>query len=145
MLNWIAEPCKNILALIPAIRGNRVEIDPPQDHFFVLKTDSGYFVRFHHILPGCRVSPNVKHAARMDNLLIAAAMALFWKGEGPDPASNETIFVEAVRRSAVEYKPRRRHWYSENSSEVVLAQNQTTVDELVKNPTREEISASLSR
>jgi hypothetical protein len=142
MLDWMNESCKNILALIPAIKGGRIDIDPPPDHFFTLKTSAGYFVRFHSILPGSRTSQNVRNAARFENLLIAGAMALFWKGD--DPASKETIFVEAVRRDAVEYMPRRRRWYSEDSSEPVSVKRRTD-DELVKIKTEEEIRIAVSQ
>lgn len=133
---------KDILNLIPRIRSNEIEIDPPRDHFFALKTESGYFVRWNRIVLGCQTTMNVKHAARMDNLLIAAAMALFWKSDAS--ASEETIFVEAVRLDAVENvpgkwnhrnTPTRRHWHSENSS---LVPAKDRADEIAKIKTEEE-------
>jgi hypothetical protein len=102
MRDWNAEPVKEILPLIPMIRDNRVEINPPSESYFVLRIGSSYFVRFHHVLPGPCISPNVAKAARLDNLVIAASFALFIKTDLP--TLKETLFVEAVPKNGLTVK-----------------------------------------
>jgi hypothetical protein len=97
MLDWIANPVREILPLIPQIKDNRQGIEPPQDCTFVLRVGSEYFVRFHSIRRGPCTSFNVERAMRLDSLVIAASFAMFIATDTPD--LKEKLFVEAIRKN----------------------------------------------
>ena len=115
-MDWMQEPVQDILSLIPTIKANQIDIDPPEGRTFVLKTVDGYFVRWKQVLPGVRTSPNIRDAYHCNNLVIAASLALFWIR---DCDVGHKIYVEAVRLSAVgEYTPPQKRWRSESTAEV---------------------------
>jgi hypothetical protein len=103
VIDWTATPVREILPLIPAIRDNRTGIEPPDsNHCFVLRVGSVYFTGFHSVLPGPRTSLNLAKAARLDNLVIVAAVATFIKSDLP--TLGETLFVEVVRKNGAPVK-----------------------------------------
>ena len=99
MLDWIANPVREILPLIPQIKDSREGIDPPPDHTFVLRVGAEYFVRFHSVLPGPSTSLNLAKAKRLDSLIIVATFAIFIARDFP--ALKEKLFVEVIRKNGV--------------------------------------------
>jgi len=98
MHDWLAQPVREILPLIPAIRNNAEGVDPPPHSWFVLRLDaSNYFIRFRILHAGIVFSPNVDRACRCENLIEAATYAVFIKERLP--ANNQSkLFVEMVRK-----------------------------------------------
>jgi hypothetical protein len=97
MLDWIANPVREILPLIPLIRDSREEINPPEGSFFVLRVGSEYFSHFHCARPGPCTSFNVANARRLDSLVIVATFAVFIVRDFP--ALKEKLFVEVIRKN----------------------------------------------
>jgi hypothetical protein len=97
MIDWIANPIREILPLIPHIKDNREGIDPPKDYTFVLRVGSEYFTHFHSSRPGPCTSLNLANARKLDSLVIVATFAVFIVRDFP--ALKEKLFVEAIHKN----------------------------------------------
>jgi hypothetical protein len=104
MRDWTNNPVQEVTPqFIQAIRDNLEPIDPPDsNHVFVLRVGSTYFCGFHSMLPGPRVSLNVGKAAKLDNLVIVAAVTIFVRNDLP--TLKERLFVEVVRKNGAPAK-----------------------------------------
>jgi len=100
MIDWLAQPVREILPLIPLIRDNQAAIYPPEGSYFVLRIGgSEYFTRFHSTRPGPCTSLNLANARKLDSLVIVATFAVFIVRDFP--ALKEKLFVETVRKNGV--------------------------------------------
>ena len=101
ILDWKSGPIE-VLPLLPAIRDCSLDIEPPQDHKFVLRVGDAYFRKFHSVLRGPAVG-DLDHAKRLDNLILVASFAVFVVQDTPE--LKDQLFVELVKTETRKGQP----------------------------------------
>jgi hypothetical protein len=97
--DWIKNPTQPLEALLPLLKGARVDTLAPDGFEWVLKTKDGYFVRFHGSDGPCGpvISPNLGRAFRVSSLGCLLSIYCFLLQEIPrSKICEEKFFAEMV-------------------------------------------------